>query len=100
MQSWINAVESASKGAVCSLPKKVEHKVHVRLDPEKGFIGLPPQWEAIFQSSGFSMKEVCENPEVLLEVLRIEENRVSEAADPPPLPDSFSLPDTGKHISL
>jgi len=98
MKSWINAVESASRGAACSLPKKVEHKVHVQFDPEKGLIGLPPQWEAIFNSSGFSMNEVCENPEVLLEVLRIEDNRATAIIDHP-LPDSFTLPETAEIFS-
>jgi p21-activated kinase 1 len=79
-----------SRGPHVSLPYEVDHAIHVDIDSETGFRGLPPEWEALLKKSQFSKAEVLENPETVLEVMNFMKapNKVAAAAAPPPPPDA------------
>jgi hypothetical protein len=42
---------------IISRPQGFKHEVHVTVDKETGFSGLPPDWEEILKKSGLS--KVC-----------------------------------------
>ena len=53
-----------------SNPYELQHLTHVTFDPEKGFIGLPPEWERMLKRSGFQDSEIAENPQGVLDVMK------------------------------
>jgi p21-activated kinase 1 len=55
--------------SLVSNPYDVDHVIHVDIDSETGFRGLPPEWEAIMKKAQFSKAEVLENPEAVLTVM-------------------------------
>eukprot|EP01117_Protostelium_nocturnum_P005559 TRINITY_DN200_c0_g1_i2.p1 TRINITY_DN200_c0_g1~~TRINITY_DN200_c0_g1_i2.p1 ORF type:complete len:423 (+),score=84.82 TRINITY_DN200_c0_g1_i2:162-1430(+) len=66
---WKDAIVVASKFTSVSAPYNVLHQIHVDFDSATGFTGLPPEWEAMLQTSGISKDDIIANPETTLEVL-------------------------------
>jgi len=60
-------------------PYNVHHHVHVDFDAHVGFIGLPPEWEAMLKDSAMSMTEYEHNPDAMLDVLQFESKRQEQA---------------------
>jgi len=58
-------------------PMEVEHCVHVTLDSETGFIGLPPEWERILKNSGIAKQDVIANPQAAVAALNFIQNPVA-----------------------
>lgn len=54
MDSWVEAIEKASKHNPVSEPITVHHKIHVNYDTETGFSGLPGEWEELLKINGIS----------------------------------------------
>jgi len=52
------------------IPFNVKHDVHVNFNVETGYEGLPPEWETLLKSAGFSESEVMANPDEVLDVLK------------------------------
>eukprot|EP01029_Cantina_marsupialis_P012523 TRINITY_DN2766_c0_g1_i2.p1 TRINITY_DN2766_c0_g1~~TRINITY_DN2766_c0_g1_i2.p1 ORF type:complete len:366 (+),score=102.66 TRINITY_DN2766_c0_g1_i2:82-1179(+) len=54
------------------MPFNVQHKHHVKLDPDSpfGFNGLPAEWGTLLQVSGISNDEVAAHPQEVLDVLQ------------------------------
>jgi len=60
------------KGWFIGTPFNVKHEYHVQVDQNapNGFVGLPPQWEAMLGASGISRAEVDEHPDEVLDALQ------------------------------
>ena len=74
-------------GFVISQPMSFEHVVHVDLNSETGFSGLPPEWEKLLKNSGFKQQEVIKNPEAVLSAM----NFVQNPQPLPPQPDEDEI---------
>ncbi|CAE7843832.1 pakA [Symbiodinium sp. KB8] len=61
-----------SAGWLIGEPFNVKHEYHVQVDASapNGFVGLPPQWEAMLGASGISKSEVDDNPDAVLDALQ------------------------------
>eukprot|EP00761_Pharyngomonas_kirbyi_P003036 gb/GECH01003040.1/.p1 GENE.gb/GECH01003040.1/~~gb/GECH01003040.1/.p1 ORF type:complete len:497 (+),score=119.01 gb/GECH01003040.1/:1-1491(+) len=71
--SLLTQVESSKKddNIITSGPQNFRHNVHVEFDQNQGkFKGLPPEWEAMLQSSGISKEEIKENKDDVLSILQ------------------------------
>lgn len=54
-------------GNVITGPLTVDHVCHVELDPERGLIGVPPEWEDKLHE--FKKEEIIEHPEEVIDTL-------------------------------
>jgi len=70
MRSWFPWKKKKNSTEV-SLPYNLQHDLHVDYDPELGFVGLPPEWKAVLESSGITPKELEANPRAVLDALKI-----------------------------
>jgi len=67
--------EKKSAEPTISTPFNLNHHVHVDFSTATGFVGLPPEWEAMLSSSNITKTEVEQNPDAVLDVLKFESNR-------------------------
>ena len=75
-EEWIAAIKAAKDYNPVGQPFNVSHETHVDFDASKGgFVGLPPEWEALLKSSGITQKEQEENQQDVLKLLEFEHNR-------------------------
>lgn len=58
-----------------STPYNASHRIHVDFSTSTGFVGLPPEWEAMLSSGSITKTDVARNPEAVLDVLKFESNR-------------------------
>jgi len=56
-------------------PFNVHHHVHVDFNTKTGFVGLPPEWEAMLENSSISRTEIADDPNAMLDVLQFESDR-------------------------
>jgi hypothetical protein len=75
MDDWIAAIQKGKEFSPVGQPFNVAHKLHVQFSAAKGFIGLPPEWEALLHSSGISRSEQEANQQEVLNILRFESQR-------------------------
>eukprot|EP00158_Paraphelidium_tribonemae_P005838 Partr_v1_DN27550_c0_g2_i4_m30209 putative p21 protein (Cdc42 Rac)-activated kinase len=104
LYSWMDEVYQRSPlGA--SNPTNFEHKVHVGFDPMSGgFTGLPTEWDRLLQGSNISKKEMEENPQAVLDVLRfytdtMKPSTAIKSVDPATKPGSTVAPIAPKRFS-
>jgi hypothetical protein len=62
------------EGMIISRPQGFKHEVHVTVDTETGFSGLPPDWEVMLKKSGLSKDDVLKNPELARTVVDFQGN--------------------------
>jgi len=67
--------EKKSSEPTVGSPFNVHHHVHVDFNTKTGFVGLPPEWEAMLENSSVSKKEIAEDPNAMLDVLQFESDR-------------------------
>ena len=58
-----------------SVPFNASHRIHVDFSSSTGFVGLPPEWEAMLSSGSITKTEVARNPDAVLDVLKFESSR-------------------------
>ena len=58
-----------------SVPYNASHRIHVDFSTSTGFVGLPPEWEAMLSSGSITKTEVARNPDAVLDVLKFESSR-------------------------
>jgi p21-activated kinase 1 len=91
--SLVPTMGRESRGSsLVSNPYDVDHVVHVDLDSETGFRGLPPEWESILKKAQFSKAEVLENPEAVLDVMNFLNDPNKQTAAAAPAPAEVALP--------
>ena len=69
-----------------SKPMQVEHKVHVTLDSESGFVGLPPEFEKMLKASGITRDDVVANPDKAVDVINFFQSPFDVLDNPPNIP--------------
>jgi len=61
-----------------STPYNVSHQIHVDFSTQTGFVGLPPEWEAMLNSNHITKNDVAQDPDAVLDVLKFESQRQLE----------------------
>ncbi|RFU81774.1 ste ste20 paka kinase [Trichoderma arundinaceum] len=71
LYEWIDFIYGACPGmGGVSNPTNFAHAVHVGFDPQTGeFVGLPPEWSKLLNSSAITKEDYERNPQAVFEVL-------------------------------
>ncbi|KOS17168.1 Serine/threonine-protein kinase CLA4 [Escovopsis weberi] len=71
LYEWIDLIYGACPGmGGVSNPTNFSHAVHVGFDPQTGeFVGLPPEWSKLLNSSAITKEDYERNPQAVFEVL-------------------------------
>eukprot|EP01103_Thecamoeba_quadrilineata_P015964 TRINITY_DN51_c3_g1_i1.p1 TRINITY_DN51_c3_g1~~TRINITY_DN51_c3_g1_i1.p1 ORF type:complete len:691 (+),score=170.42 TRINITY_DN51_c3_g1_i1:50-2122(+) len=76
---------------VVGTPTNVKQDLHVKYDPKTGsFEGMPHEWKVLISTSGLSAQEVSQNQDILLDVLKFNEQITTPSPAPPPPPPPSS----------
>ena len=76
-----------------SNPTNFNHKVHVGFDPSTGgFLGLPPEWERLLNSSAITKDDYLKNPRAVIEVLEFYTDISKRAGQPDQYPSLTPTP--------
>lgn len=79
-EEWMDAIRRGRDYSPVGQPFNVSHNLHVDFDAQRGgFVGLPPEWEAMLKSSGITPQEQRENHDAVLNVLQFEQKRQDAA---------------------
>jgi len=102
MQDWISAImQNARSYDSVSAPLVVQHKVHGGFDGEKGFTGLPKEWEVMLRSAGIEPEDFNKHKGAAAKAVEFYQNMIneqpytnrvsSEASSSTPLPEKKKL---------
>eukprot|EP01099_Mayorella_cantabrigiensis_P005420 TRINITY_DN4338_c0_g1_i1.p1 TRINITY_DN4338_c0_g1~~TRINITY_DN4338_c0_g1_i1.p1 ORF type:complete len:257 (-),score=52.59 TRINITY_DN4338_c0_g1_i1:773-1483(-) len=69
LDEWIKALKNGAAYEACSEPRRVTHKVHVKVDDRGSLVGLPPEFEKLLQGSGITLDEAQANPREVVHAL-------------------------------
>ncbi|KAK3504631.1 kinase-like domain-containing protein [Neurospora crassa] len=71
LYEWIDFIYARCPGmGGVSNPTNFSHAVHVGFDPQTGeFVGLPPEWSKLLNSSAITQEDYERNPQAVFEVL-------------------------------
>lgn len=71
LYEWIDFIYARCPGmGGVSNPTNFAHAVHVGFDPQTGeFVGLPPEWSKLLNSSAITKEDYERNPQAVFEVL-------------------------------
>ena len=71
LYEWIDFIYARCPGmGGVSNPTNFSHSVHVGFDPNTGeFVGLPPEWSKLLNSSAITKEDYERNPQAVFEVL-------------------------------
>ncbi|KAL7714360.1 p21-activated kinase [Entamoeba marina] len=83
-ERWVTAINNTIDASL-TRPTGMTKVVHVDYDPNLGYIGLPPEWEAYLKNQGFTVDEYQKNKDVVDDVLNFQIQRSATDA-PPSLP--------------
>ncbi|RDA84518.1 hypothetical protein CP532_1503 [Ophiocordyceps camponoti-leonardi (nom. inval.)] len=111
LYEWIDLIYGACPGmGGVSNPTNFSHAVHVGFDPQTGeFIGLPPEWSKLLNSSAITKEDYERNPQAVFEVLDFYTDLAKRAENPnqfptltptPPAPQNKPLPYTNGGTSI
>ncbi|KAK7404184.1 Protein kinase [Neonectria punicea] len=84
LYEWIDFVYGACPGmGGVSNPTNFSHAVHVGFDPKTGeFVGLPPEWSKLLNSSAITKEDYERNPQAVFEVLDFYTDLAKRAENP------------------
>lgn len=84
LYEWIDLIYGACPGmGGVSNPTNFSHAVHVGFDPQTGeFIGLPPEWSKLLNSSAITKEDYERNPQAVFEVLDFYTDLAKRAENP------------------
>ncbi|UNI14362.1 Non-specific serine/threonine protein kinase [Purpureocillium takamizusanense] len=84
LYEWIDFIYGACPGmGGVSNPTNFSHAVHVGFDPSSGeFIGLPPEWSKLLNSSAITKEDYERNPQAVFEVLDFYTDLAKRAENP------------------
>eukprot|EP01103_Thecamoeba_quadrilineata_P015971 TRINITY_DN51_c3_g7_i1.p1 TRINITY_DN51_c3_g7~~TRINITY_DN51_c3_g7_i1.p1 ORF type:complete len:692 (+),score=180.27 TRINITY_DN51_c3_g7_i1:71-2146(+) len=94
--NWFGKKKEKKHIPVVGVPTNVKQDLHVKYDSKTGsFEGMPHEWKILISSSGLSAQEVIQNQDILMDVLKFNEQITSTSANepsvlPPPAPPSPS----------
>ncbi|KAI1159074.1 kinase-like domain-containing protein [Nemania serpens] len=84
LYDWIDLLygRCPTMGGV-SNPTNFSHAVHVGFDPQTGqFVGLPPEWSKLLNSSAITKEDYERNPQAVFEVLDFYSDLTKRAENP------------------
>lgn len=83
LYEWIDFIYGACPGlGGVSNPTNFAHAVHVGFDPQTGeFVGLPPEWSKLLNSSAITKEDYERNPQAVFEVLDFYTTDLAKKAD-------------------
>lgn len=84
LYDWIDVLygRCPTMGGV-SNPTNFSHAVHVGFDPQTGqFVGLPPEWSKLLNSSAITKEDYERNPQAVFEVLDFYSDLTKRAENP------------------
>lgn len=84
LYEWIDFIYARCPGmGGVSNPTNFAHAVHVGFDPKTGeFVGLPPEWSKLLNSSAITKEDYERNPQAVFEVLDFYSDLTKRAEDP------------------
>lgn len=94
LYEWIDYIYGACPGmGGVSNPTNFSHAVHVGFDPQTGeFVGLPPEWSKLLNSSAITKEDYERNPEAVFEVLDFYSDLTKRADNPNQFPSLTPTP--------
>ncbi|KAF7563828.1 hypothetical protein G7046_g339 [Stylonectria norvegica] len=97
LYEWIDFVYGACPGmGGVSNPTNFSHAVHVGFDPQSGeFVGLPPEWSKLLNSSAITKEDYERNPQAVIEVLDFYTDLAKRAENPAQYPSLTPTPPPG-----
>jgi serine/threonine-protein kinase CLA4 len=97
LYEWIDLVYGACPGmGGVSNPTNFSHAVHVGFDPQTGeFVGLPPEWSKLLNSSAITKEDYERNPQAVFEVLDFYSDLTKRAENPAQYPSLTPTPPPG-----
>ncbi|RKF82920.1 Serine/threonine-protein kinase STE20 [Golovinomyces cichoracearum] len=95
LYEWIDFIYARCPGmGGVSNPTNFSHSVHVGFDSQTGeFVGLPPEWSKLLNSSAITKEDYERNPQAVFEVLEFYSDITKQAQNPnqySPMPPSAS----------
>ncbi|KXJ97516.1 kinase-like domain-containing protein [Microdochium bolleyi] len=97
LYDWIDLIygRCPTMGGV-SNPTNFAHAVHVGFDPSTGqFVGLPPEWSKLLNSSAITKEDYERNPQAVFEVLDFYSDLTKRAENPQQYPSLTPTPPPG-----
>lgn len=84
LYEWIDFIYARCPGmGGVSNPTNFSHSVHVGFDPQTGeFVGLPPEWSKLLNSSAITKEDYERNPQAVFEVLEFYSDITKRAQNP------------------
>lgn len=84
LYEWIDFIYARCPGmGGVSNPTNFSHAVHVGFDPATGeFVGLPPEWSKLLNSSAITKEDYERNPQAVFEVLDFYSDLTKRADNP------------------
>lgn len=84
LYQWIDFIYARCPGmGGVSNPTNFSHAVHVGFDPKTGeFVGLPPEWSKLLNSSAITKEDYERNPQAVFEVLEFYSDITKRAQNP------------------
>ncbi|KAK0629765.1 kinase-like domain-containing protein [Bombardia bombarda] len=94
LYEWIDFIYARCPGmGGVSNPTNFSHAVHVGFDPQTGeFVGLPPEWSKLLNSSAITQEDYERNPQAVFEVLDFYSDLTKRAENPAQYPSLTSTP--------
>ncbi|KAM7220755.1 Pkinase domain containing protein [Rhypophila decipiens] len=84
LYEWVDFIYARCPGmGGVSNPTNFSHAVHVGFDPQTGeFVGLPPEWSKLLNSSAITKEDYERNPQAVFEVLDFYSDLTKRADNP------------------
>ncbi|ORY69523.1 kinase-like domain-containing protein [Pseudomassariella vexata] len=101
LYDWIDMLygRCPTMGGV-SNPTNFSHAVHVGFDPQTGqFVGLPPEWSKLLNSSAITKEDYERNPQAVFEVLDFYSDLTKRAENPAQYPSLTPTPPPGSQAN-
>lgn len=94
LYQWIDYIYARCPGmGGVSNPTNFSHAVHVGFDPQTGeFVGLPPEWSKLLNSSAITKEDYERNPQAVFEVLEFYSDITKRAQNPQQYPSLTPTP--------
>ncbi|KAK3322161.1 kinase-like domain-containing protein [Apodospora peruviana] len=94
LYEWVDYIYARCPGmGGVSNPTNFSHAVHVGFDPQTGeFVGLPPEWSKLLNSSAITKEDYERNPQAVFEVLDFYSDLTKRADNPAQYPSMTPTP--------
>ena len=101
LYEWIDFIYARCPGmGGVSNPTNFSHSVHVGFDPQTGeFVGLPPEWSKLLNSSAITKEDYERNPQAVFEVLEFYSDITKRAQNQQAYPSLTPTPPPSSNLN-